>query len=166
MEKFSIREVLEQAVQTEKLGYQFYTIMTERFKEKDPGMAKLFATLAEKEVRHEKTFSELKDMIGEGDPEGWEDVSQYMRAVVESEFFLGKNKALPSMEGIKTVEDAVNFAVSFEKETLLYFYGLRDAVKEKDVVDEIINEEKSHIRWLMCFKGAFTGKSVPGCDAS
>ncbi len=156
MERFSIREVVEQAVQTEKLGYEFYTSMAQRF-EKDEGLKKLFTTLAEKEIRHEKTFTELLESIGDEEPEGWDDITLYMRAVVESEFFLGKNKSLPSMENIKSIEDAVNFALGFEKETLLYFYGIKDAVKEKEVIDEIINEEKSHIRWLNSFKRSFVG---------
>ncbi len=155
MEKFTIREVLEQAVQTERLGYQFYTSMAGRFR-KEERLAKLFTTLAEKELRHEKTYSELKDMIGDSEPDGWEEIAQYLRAIVESEFFLGKNKSLPSMDGIKTAADAVNYALGFEKETLLYFYGVRDAVKEKDVVDEVINEEKSHIMWLNAFKSTLT----------
>jgi rubrerythrin len=154
MEKFSIMEVVEQAIQTEKLGYQFYTTMAERFK-KEKNLYKLFSTLAEKELNHEKTFTELKNIIGNAEPEGWQDIEQYMRAIVESEFFLGKNKSLPSMENIKTISDAINFALGFEKETLLYFYGIKDAVKEKEMVEEIINEEKSHIRWLMTFKGSF-----------
>ncbi len=74
---------------------------------------------------------------------------------MESEFFLGKNKSLPSMDRIRSVEEAVNFALGFEKETLLYFYWLRDAVKEKEVVEEIINEERSHIMWLNKFKASF-----------
>ncbi len=154
MNKFSIVEVIEQAVQTEKLGCQFYTLMAGKFSA-DQGLNRLFTTLAEKELRHEKAFSELKDVVGDREPEGWEDVTQYMRAIVESEFFIGKNKSLPSMENIKTTEDAVNFAIGFEKETLLYFYGIRDAVKEKEIIDEIINEEKSHIRWLSSFKSSF-----------
>ena len=56
------------------------------------------------------------------------------------------------MDGIKTINDAVNYASEFEKQTLLYFYGIRDAVREKELVDEIINEEKSHIMWLAAFK--------------
>lgn len=155
MENFSIREVVGQAVQTEKLGYQFYTTMAEKFKKDNEELNKLFITLAEKELTHEKTFLDLLGMIGDDEPEGWEEISQYMRAIVESEFFLGKNKSLPSMENIKTVRDAVNFAIGFEKETLLYFYGIKDAVKEKEIVEEIINEEKSHIKWLISFKGAF-----------
>jgi len=37
----------------------------------------------------------------------------------------------------------VKFALGFEKETLLYFMELRKIVKEKEVMDEVINEEKS-----------------------
>lgn len=154
MERFSIREAIEQAVQTEKLGYEFYTTLAERLK-KDEGLHKLFTTLATKELRHEKTFRELLDVIKDEEPVDWEEAEQYLAAIVESEFFLGKNKALPSMKDVKTVEDAVNFALGFEKETLLYFYGIRDAVKEKEVVEEIINEERSHIMWLNKFKGSF-----------
>lgn len=154
MEKFSIKEVIEQAVQTEKLGYQFYTTMAESFK-KEEGLNKLFTTLAAKEQVHEKRFRELQEIIEEEETVNWEEAEQYLRAIVESKFFLGKNKALPSMEHVKTAEDAVNFALRFEKETLLYFYWIRDAVKEKEVVDEIINEERSHIMWLNRFKGSF-----------
>jgi rubrerythrin len=94
MKNFSIREVIEQAVQTEKLGYEFYTIMSKKF-ENNENLKKLCDTLAVKELRHEKIFSELRDVLGEEEPEGWEEASQYLRAIVESEFFLGKNKSLP-----------------------------------------------------------------------
>ncbi|MFN3739304.1 MAG: ferritin family protein [Thermodesulfovibrionales bacterium] len=157
MSVFTVREVIEQAVQIEKLGYQFYTEMAQRFREEE-GLRKLFTTLAEKELRHEKVFKELLDMVGDSEPDGWDDISAYMRAMVESEFFLGKEKSLPAMTHIKTVDDAVKFAIGFEKETLLYFHGIRDAVKEKEIVDEIINEEKSHIMWLTRFRDSFLKK--------
>ncbi|HIJ59329.1 MAG TPA: ferritin family protein [Nitrospirae bacterium] len=148
---FTIKEVLEQAIQTEKLGYQFYTTICERFKN-EQRLKELFTTLANKELAHEKTFSELLEMVDKKVEDGWYEASLYLRAIVESEFFLGKNKSLPSMEKLKDIGDAVTYAIGFEKETLLYFYGIRDVVKEKEIVDEIINEEKSHIRWLMSFK--------------
>lgn len=154
MEKFSIREVIEQAVQTEKLGYEFYTIMSKKF-EKNENLKKLFDTLAVKEQRHEKAFSELKEIIIDEIPGNWEEVSQFLRAIIESEFFLGKNKSLPSLKHVKTMEDAVRFAIGFEKETLLYFDGMKAIVKEKEIIDEIINEERSHIMWLNKFRNSF-----------
>jgi len=157
MEKYSISEVIEQAVQTEKLGYQFYTAMADRFKE-DAGLKKLFETLGAKELVHEKRFSELKEITGTVEPEGWEEASQYLRAIVESEFFLGKHKSLPDLKHVHTVGAALDFAMGFEKETLLYFHSIREVIKEKDVVDEIINEEKSHIMWLSRFRENFMEK--------
>lgn len=152
MNTYSIDEIIEMAIRTETLGYQFYTSMAEKFKT-DENLVKLFTTLASKEKAHEKTFTELKTTVAKkgAEPVQWEEVSNYMRAFVESEFFLGKGKALPSMDRVRTVHDAVKFALGFEKETLLYFHELRAIVKEKEIVDEVINEEKSHVRWLGTF---------------
>ncbi|KAF0179572.1 MAG: rubrerythrin [Nitrospirae bacterium] len=149
MEKFSIHEVLEQAVQTERLGNQFYLQMAEKFND-NPELVSLFKTLAAKELKHEKAYAGLKELIGESDAdvEGYEELSQYMRAIVESEFFLGKNKALPSMDHIRTKKEAVVFALNFEKETILYFIAMRDLVSQREVVDEIIREEQRHVLWL------------------
>jgi len=154
MEKFSVREVIEQAVQTEKLGYEFYTAIAKKFV-KDIKLKKLFETLAGKERLHEKMFKELLDIVSDDEPDNWGEVSQYLRAIVESEFFLGRNKSLPSLKHVKTIKDAVNFALGFEKETLLYFYSLRDVVREKEILDEIISDERSHIKWLNGFKKSF-----------
>ncbi|MDA8084794.1 MAG: ferritin family protein [Nitrospiraceae bacterium] len=159
MEKYSVREVVEQAVRTERLGYDFYTSMILRFPE-DKGLQELFGKLAEKEREHEKKFLDLEATIRDEEPVDWEEVSEYLRAIVESEFFLGRDKALPELEHVKTVKDAVRFAIGFEKETLLYFYGLRDVVRnvanEKKVIDIIIEEEKSHVIMLSRF-GAGSG---------
>jgi len=157
MNHYSIDEIMEMAIQTEKLGYQFYTSMADKFS-KDAALAKLFTTLASKEKTHEKTFIGLKDLVAKHgtEPVQWEEVSNYMRAFVESEFFLGRGKSLPSMDHLKSSQDAVKFALGFEKETLLYFMELRTVVKEKEVVDEVINEEKSHIMWLDAFKRSLT----------
>lgn len=149
MEKFSIHEVLELAIQTEKVGYQFYTEMAAKFSDSEE-LVSLFKTLAAKELKHEKAYQGLKDSLGEADSdlEGYDELSQYMRAIVESEFFLGKNKSLPSMDHIITKKEAVIRALGFEKETLLFFVGVRDVVREKEIVDEIIAEERRHVLWL------------------
>jgi len=154
MEKFAVHEVIEQAVQTEKLGHDFYSRMAGKF-ESDISLKKLFDMLAVKELQHEKRFFELGQKTGELFIEDDELVSSYLRAIVESEFFLGKYKSLPSLEHIKTTGEAVCFALGFEKETLLYYHALRDALKEKEIMDEIIREERSHIVWLNEF-----GKSL------
>ena len=150
METFSLREAVEQAVQTERLGHEFYLEMAKRFGD-NAQMKELCETLAQKELDHEKRFSELLGDIRDEGEVDWDEVSKYLRAIVESEFFLGKGKSLPSLERVKTIADAVKFATGFEKETLLYFYMIRDMLAAKDVISRIIDEEKSHIVWLSRF---------------
>jgi len=151
MESFSIREVIEQAIQTEKLGREFYTKMSERF-ENDSKLKNFFDELALMEVEHEKKFSGLREKISDENLENWDEAANYLRAIVESEFFLGKNKSLPSLVHLNSVKDAVGYALKFEKETLLYYVGLQPSISENEVIDKIINEEKSHIMWLSEFK--------------
>lgn len=153
MEKFSIREIIEQAIQTEKLGNEFYTKMAEKFHDNQE-LKRLFETFSAHEARHEKSFVALSEKMKDEEPEGWDEVTLYLRAIVDSEFFLGKDKCLPSLEHVKTAVEAVDFALCFERETLLYYYALREATKEKEILDKIIGEEKSHITWLNNLKNS------------
>jgi rubrerythrin len=154
MTTFSVREVVEQAVQTEKLGKEFYTKMAEKFRDKAE-LKKLFELLASHEIRHGESFLTLESQIKDEEPDGWSEVTLYLRALVDSEFFLGKDNCLPSLEHVKTAAEAIDFALCFERETLLYYYTLREALKEKEIIDAIIREEKSHIIWLNNLKKSF-----------
>ncbi len=151
MERYSVDEVIEMALQTERLGYKFYTEMADRF-QKDGGLKELFDLLALKEKSHESVFEKLKQRAGDARVENPEEVGNYMRAMVESEFFLGSEKALPELGRVKTVEEAVDFAMEFEKETLLFFIGLRSMFDNAEAVDAVIGEERSHIAWLSKFR--------------
>ena len=151
---FSVREVVEQAIQTEKTGNEFYTAMAIKFHENNE-LKKLFETLAVQEVKHEQVFTELKNRLKDETPEGWDEVSLYLKAIVDSEFFLGKDKSLAAIRDVNTSLDAITFALGFERETLLYYYGLRDGLQEKKIIDGIINEEKSHIVWLGDLRKSF-----------
>lgn len=154
MAKFSVREVVEQAVQTEKIGNEFYSAMAKKFNENHE-LKELFEILASQELKHERIFTELEKQIRDGEPEGWDEVSLYLRALVDSEFFLGRDKSLSAIDRVKTAEEAIKFALGFERETLLYYHSLREAIKEKNVIDEIIKEEKRHIVWLNNLRKSF-----------
>jgi rubrerythrin len=155
MKLFSIHEIIEQAIRTEKLGYEYYTKFAKKF-ENNEGLNNLFTKLAAMERKHEIIYTNLKEKVQEIEMENWQEVSNYFRAIVESEFFLAKHTSMQYLDYIESVTEAVNFAISFEKETLLYFFGLRDSVKEKSIVEEIIKEEKSHIIWLSKFRAEYT----------
>ncbi len=147
METFSIIEVVDQAIEVEEHGYKFYSEMAKIFGE-NKEFTKLFDTLAEKELVHEKKFSELKKKIKDDSIEGEEEVMPYLKAIVESAFFIGEDRPLNAMKNAKTVSEAVDHALDFEKETLLYYMGIKDILESKEIIDEIIDEEKKHIIWL------------------
>lgn len=151
MRVFSIGEVIEMAIQTEKLGSQFYADMALKFNRKTR-LKKLFTTLSEKEKKHERVFAELKDLVGGREPMDWPEAQSYFRAVVESEFFLGSGKSATMMRDIKTSAQALDYAIGFEKETLVFYLGLKAEVREKHLIDKIIAEERSHLIWLATLK--------------
>ena len=144
VKRYSIDEIIVQAIQTEKIGYEFYIKMMDKYGSND-SFRKLFETLAINELSHGKIFSELRERIENEEVAQTEPDSFYLRSIVESKFFMGSNSAPVMFSKVNGVYDAINYAIRFEKETLLYFYFLRDMVVEKDIVDEIIGEEKKHI---------------------
>ncbi len=150
---FSVQEVVEMAIQTEKLGTEFYANMADKFKENEE-FNKLFLMLAEKEREHERVFrSIMKNMSSSYQmPDNWGEAAKYLRAIVESEFFLGNDKVLPNFSHLETAQDVINYAITFEKVTLLYYLELRDIVEDKAAVNDLINEEKGHIVWLSDYR--------------
>jgi rubrerythrin len=156
MQKFSIREVVEMAIQTERAGYIYYEKISGNFSHNED-LTRLFGILAQQERKHEMEFEKLLSEIDDEDPVGWEDVQNYFRAMMESEFFLGSGKSLPELDNIRTVRDALDFAIGFEKESILYYVGLKSVVNDKEIIDEIIKEETSHVLWLSNLKETITG---------
>jgi rubrerythrin len=69
---------------------------------------------------------------------------------VQSSLFEGPERALAAAEEAQDEKEAIQMAIGFEKETLLFFYNLRDLVTDRDqkTIDRIIAEEKSHVRRL------------------
>ena len=82
--------------------------------------------------------------------EEWECYVGYLSATVQSSLFEGPDKALAAAEQVTDEKEAVRMGIGFEKETLLFFYDMRDIVYEADRVsiDKVVAEEKPHIRRL------------------
>ena len=148
---FSGDEIINMAVKTEETGYEFY-----RFAEKNAkseNLKNLFDYLAKAELKHKEIFLGLKGLIKEspqGLPVDWDELGLYIKAMTDSSFFLGDDKSISLAVKASSDKETIGFALNFEKDTLLYFYQVRELVKAADrpVVDKIINEEKEHIRKL------------------
>jgi rubrerythrin len=74
----------------------------------------------------------------------------YLHVALDQALFSGPDKALANARKAGDRETAVRIALGFEKDTLLFFYDLREMVsdQDRDTITRIINEEKSHVRRL------------------
>ena len=109
--------------------------------------------LAEQEVRHYKVFAKLSKAVRSKPlmtADEWDEYQGYLEATVQSALFQGPDVALAAAEGVTDEKEAVRMAMGFEKETMLFFYNLRDIVPDADqkMIDRIIDEEKAHLRRL------------------
>jgi len=156
---FSVQEVVEMAINTERSGQAFYQTASKLAKEKN--LKEFFRYLAEEEGKHLKVFQGLYNSLKQGPektPYNWEEAKLYLKALVDSRFFTGSDKAINLVKEAKSEIETVNSAINFEKDTLLFFYEMLEVTKshDRDLVKKIIEEEKKHIRRLSTMKGKLT----------
>ena len=151
---YSASEIMEMAVETEKGGKLFYEAVAAQ--SKDDGLKGLFTYLADQEKKHISVFVNIAKTIKVAPdeiPANWEEVSLYLKAVTESRYFLGGDKALSAAKSAKTTEQAVNTALAFEKETLVFYLEVADMMPtvNRPAVEALIREERAHVRKLTGF---------------
>ena len=150
---FAAAEAFEIAMQIEKNGEVFYNAVAARMA--DPSVKKLFQELAAQEQRHYEVFQKMAGTVGgaasPAAPDAECDEYQvYLQATLDNALFAGPDKALALAEQARDRQAALRVAIGFEKDTLLFFYDLRDMVSEAEqkAVNGIIQEEKLHLRRL------------------
>jgi rubrerythrin len=147
-------DVIDAAVQTEVRGEAFYRQAAAQADK--PEAAALFRYLADEEKRHKQLFAGLEGAIvtTDIDPTTWEEAQEYIAATVDGAFFARTDAPIRAVPQAATVAEMLRQAIAFEKETLLFFYSLRDLVTptNRPLIDEIMAEEKKHIRQLARIK--------------
>jgi rubrerythrin len=142
-------DIIDVAVQTEIRGHGFYQQAAQRAQRAE--VRELFEYLAREEQRHAKLFGGLSGaiVVTEIDPTTWDEAAAYIAATVDAAFF-GSGGAIRSVPQGASIADMLQAAIGFEKETLLYFYSIRDLVQpaNRALVDDIIAEEKRHVTRL------------------
>lgn len=152
---FSMQEVIEMAITTERSGQAFYQTASKLARENK--LRKLFQYLAEEEKKHLKTFQDLYNTLKEKPeitPYNWEEAKLYLEALVDSRFFAGPDKAINLAKEAKDELEVIYAAIEFEKDTLLFFYQILEMIKPQkhELVKKIIEEEKRHIQRLSIVK--------------
>jgi rubrerythrin len=151
---YSATEVMEMAVDTEKGSELFYKTMAAQARNEN--LRNLFSYLADEEKKHISVFEGIARTIKVAPsemPADWEEVSLYLKAMTDSRYFLGGDKALSAARSAGTPEQAVNAALGFEKETLVFYLEALDMVPalNRPAVEALIREERAHIRKLTRF---------------
>lgn len=139
-------DVIDLAIETEVRGERFYREAMARAG--TPGARELFEYLADEELRHKAIFEELADkvVVTEVAPSILEEALSYIESTVDMAFFRDYSPLQKIPEGTTEV-DLLERALAFEKETLLFFTGLRDLVQPENeaIVDGVAREERRHI---------------------
>ena len=162
MAVFTAAEAVNMALRIEQTGEAFYTGMARKVQ--DPQVKAVMEDLAVQEQRHYNAFMKLSGHVSEPpshSQQEWEEYAQYLQVAVDNAIFAGPDKALALAESIADPQEALRMALGFEKDTLLFYYDLRDMMREADrpVVNEIIREEKAHVRRLAGLLGGARGQA-------
>lgn len=150
---FSAKEMIRIAVRNEETGFDFYRQAAEHAQTAE--LKRLFDDLAGQEKIHKDKFLAFLGRIQEpaqpaeraADPD---ETGRYIAAMTDNRLFDGADKNIVLAAKASDGKTAVEFALGFEKDTLLFFYQMLEQVRSADrgLVEEIIREEKNHIRRL------------------
>jgi rubrerythrin len=165
----SIANVFDAAIEIERHGAVFYRKAAEYAVTKEQRERLLGLAIAED--IHAASFTQLKKMITDSghefeyiDPEG--PGIRYLQIFAREGIFNMTIDAAFALAKEPSMRDLLNFAVEREKDSILFYNGVRAALvrkSDRDAVDAIVNEELTHLTLLhleikelqpkaMCFK--------------
>jgi rubrerythrin len=145
---FSLKDIIDIAVQIERNGERVYRNAAEKIE--DPSLSSLLHWLADEETHHAKWFEALMDKVPEtGDfPEEEKMGRALLQDAVGAQSFTLDDADFSSM---KKVEDLLNLAIEFEKDTALFYGMLQPLIDDQKTLEQlhaIIQEEEAHARRL------------------
>lgn len=147
---FSGPQVVEMAVQTEQSGHAFYLAAAETARSDD--VRKLLEWLAGQERLHEQTFKEmLQGQAADAPREEYSGQrSEFIQTLLDARVLPDAETGRAALAAMTDDLQAVEFALNFEKDTILFMYEMRALVSEAQAatVDKLIAEEKSHVQRL------------------
>jgi rubrerythrin len=146
MDAFKASDVFEVAIQIEDNGEKFYRHAINLTD--DPKMKDILEFVANEEVKHKKLFQGMASKVGDDyvPPESYPgEYCNYVRAYAKNLVFPAE-KLETEFGKIKTMGDALEFAIQREIESILYYLEMRNFIpaSHRQEVDDIIDEERKH----------------------
>jgi len=150
---FDAFEVFEIAEQIERNGARFYRKAAQLFDA--PAIRNMFLELVNWETKHQEVFRDMKKQLSDKNSElptaGAQDAMFTPKAMAGLAVFGIKPDPADELTGRESIVDVLKKAVKKEKDSIVYYTGLREFVSPqqgKDKIDDIIKEELRHIRIL------------------
>lgn len=157
---FNADEVFEAAIRIEENGAAFYRKAAGL--QSDVKNREFLEKLAAMEDGHKATFVEMRKALTAKEKAGTvfdpqDELSLYLSAMADTHGGEGSPSAADSLTGTETMEEILHTAIGLEKESVLFYLGLKDMVPPKyglERIEDIIREERSHIAQLTSLLGS------------
>ncbi|MHC4265538.1 MAG: ferritin-like domain-containing protein [Planctomycetota bacterium] len=152
---FNADEIFEMAVEIEQNGAKFYREAAQKAAEEDT--KKMLLDMAAMEDGHIKTFQAMRKELTEKEKaetvfDPYDEGALYLQAMADSHGTEGKVSLTQKLTGQETAREIYEIALNAEKDSVVFYYGLKGYVSAKagkDKVEAVIMEELSHIRILL-----------------
>ncbi len=165
----SVLDVVDMGIEKEKLRKEFYALVAKKFSEQD--LRELFESLRDWESEHVEKFTQLRRRLIEEGREraavlvnvqytsiGHLDRGQYLQAIMDNHLY-ADIVAVRFSKKIKTPVDALLYAISFEKDAILFFSELLNFVSsQKEIIQELLEEERQHVLYLTQLKAKYPSR--------
>jgi rubrerythrin len=162
---FSADEVFEMAEQIERNGAKFYRQAAARADNSQ--IKEMFLGMAAMEDGHLQTFQEMRNELAEAEKGGdvfdpYDEAAMYLQALADSKGFEGMISPTQELTGKESTEEVLEIAIEAEKNSVLYYVGLKNLVSAeagRDKVENVIREEVRHAAELRRQLNVIHGKS-------
>jgi len=153
--KFSGCEIVELGIHIEENGRDFYSTLAR--KTHNPQAVAIFEYLAGEEEKHIDTFRKIHAITCSYEPkEAYpEEYFAYMNSLASQYVFTQKNKGGKIAMGVKDYNEGIDLGIQFEKDSIHFYEEIKKIVpdKEKELIDQLISEERKHLKQLCDLKG-------------
>jgi rubrerythrin len=143
-------EILKIGEQIERNGITFYEKAAERFQGDEKST---LLSLAKMERNHERAFESMRRELADADdgldaldPDG--ESERYLAALAEGKIFDLNADPSELLGERDSVRGILELAIALEKDSVIFYVAIKDAVPEslgRDKIDKIIKEEMDHI---------------------
>ena len=145
---FSVREIIDMAIQIERNGEGYYREVLEKISE--PSLGSLLLFLADQEHEHARWFEDLKKRVKVSTEAGEvaEVDGEVLQRLVGDQRFSLDDVDLTELDGVKRLLDV---SIELEKDTILFYQMLQAFIDDPNTLEglnEIIAEENRHIQML------------------